>query len=52
MKKGVEDETLAISNFVPVSNGADFDRKVLSFGYLKACKVSEIAGYFGNSNST
>ena len=51
-EKGVEDETLPILNFAPVPNGTELDGKVLSFCYLKAHKVSEIAGHLGISDST
>lgn len=51
-KNGVEDETLPLLQFVPVSGGTEFDEKVLSFCYLKARKVSEIAGHLGISDST
>lgn len=51
-EKGVEDETLPVLNFVPVPNGTDLDGKVLSFCYLKAHKVSEIAAHLGISDST
>ena len=48
----VEDETLPVLNFAPVPNGTELDGKVLSFCYLKAHKVSEIAGHLGISDST
>ncbi|MDO4202960.1 MAG: ATP-binding protein [Selenomonadaceae bacterium] len=51
-ENGVEDKTLPVLNFVPVSGGTEFDAKVLSFCYLKAHKVSEIAEHLGISNST
>ena len=51
-ENGVEDEALPVLRFVPVSGGTEFDAKVLSFCYLKARKVSEIAVYLGISNST
>lgn len=51
-EKGVEDETLPVLNFVPVPNGTELDEKVLSFCYLKAHKVSEIAEHLGISDST
>lgn len=51
-EKGVEDDTLPELNFVPVPSGTELDRKVLSFCYLKAHRVSEIAEYLGVSDST
>lgn len=45
-------ETLPVLNFAPVPNGTELDGKVLSFCYLKAHKVSEIAGHLGISDST
>ena len=51
-EKGVEDETLPVLTFAPVPGGTDFDGKVLSFCYLKAHKVSEIAEHLGISDST
>ena len=51
-EKGVEDETLPVLDFAPVPGGTDFDGKVLSFCYLKAHKVSEIAEHLGISDST
>lgn len=51
-ENGVEDEALPILNFAPVPNGTELDGKVLSFCYLRAHKVSEIAGHLGISDST
>lgn len=50
--KGVEDEKTPFLSFVPVPGGTELDGKVLSFCYLKAHKVSEIAEYLGISDST
>ena len=50
--KGVEDEKTPVLSFVPVPGGTELDGKVLSFCYLKAHKVSEIAEYLGISDST
>ncbi len=49
---GVEDERTPVLSFVPVPGGTEHDGKVLSFCYLKAHKVSEIADYLGISDST
>jgi hypothetical protein len=49
---GVEDSSIPVLTFVPVSDGTDYDDKVLSFCYYQAHKVSEIAEYLGISNST
>lgn len=51
-ENGVEDELLPILNFAPIPNGTELDGKVLSFCYLKAHKVSEIAEHLGISDST
>lgn len=51
-EKGVEDTTMPVLSFVPVPGGTALDAKVLSFCYLKAHKVSEIAEYLGISDST
>ncbi len=51
-EKGVQDEKLPVLNFTPVPNGTELDEKVLSFCYLKAHKVSEIAEHLGISDST
>lgn len=51
-EKGVEDETLPTITFAPIPKGTEIDGKVLSFCYLKAHKVSEIAEYLGISDST
>ena len=51
-EKGVEDTTMPVLSFVPVPGGTALDAKVLSFCYLKAHKVSEIADYLGISDST
>ena len=51
-ENGVEDETIPVLNFAPVPGGTELDGRVLSFCYLKARKVSEIAGYLGISDST
>jgi predicted HTH transcriptional regulator len=50
--KGVEDEKTPVLSFVPVPGGTELDAKVLSFCYLKAHKVAEIAEYLGISDST
>lgn len=50
--KGVEDEKTPVLSFVPVPGGTELDGKVLSFCYLRAHKVSEIAEYLGISDST
>jgi predicted HTH transcriptional regulator len=50
--KGVEDEKAPVLSFAPVPGGTELDGKVLSFCYLKAHKVSEIAEYLGISDST
>ncbi|MCM1272732.1 MAG: putative DNA binding domain-containing protein [Clostridium sp.] len=50
--RGVEDEKTPVLNFAPVPGGTEMDGKVLSFCYLKAHKVSEIAEYLGISDST
>ena len=50
--KGVEDEKTPVLSFAPVPGGTELDGKVLSFCYLKAHKVSEIAEYLGISDST
>lgn len=49
---GVENSNVPVLTFVPVTNGTDYDDKVLSFCYYQAHKVSEIAEYLGISNST
>lgn len=51
-EKGVEDEKTPQLIFAPVPGGTELDEKVLSFCYLKAHKVSEIAEYLGISDST
>ena len=51
-EKGIEDTTMPVLSFVPVPGGTALDAKVLSFCYLKAHKVSEIADYLGISDST
>lgn len=51
-ENGVEDEAAPVVSFVPVPGGTELDEKVLSFCYLKAHKVSEIAEYLGISDST
>ena len=50
--KGIENDSVTALNFVPVPEGTEFDGKVLSFCYLKAHKVSEIAEHLGISDST
>ena len=50
--KGIENDSVIALNFIPVSEGTELDGKVLSFCYLKAHKVSEIAEYLGISDST
>lgn len=50
--EGIEDSDIPVLTFVPVSNGTDYDRKVLAFCYYQAHKVSEIAEYLGISDST
>ena len=50
--RGIEDEKTPVLSFVPVPGGTEHDGKVLSFCYLKAHKVSEIAEYLGISDST
>lgn len=49
---GVENSTTPQLLFVPVSNGTDYDEKVLSFCYYQARKASEIAEFLGISDST
>lgn len=49
---GLEDANTPVLTFIPVPNGTELDEKVLSFCYLKAHKVSEIAEYLGVSDST
>ena len=49
---GVEDSNLPVLTFTPVTNGTDYDEKVLSFCYYQAHKVSDIAEYLGISDST
>lgn len=49
---GVVDSSVPILTFVPISDGTDYDDKVLSFCYYQAHKVSEIAEYLGVSDST
>lgn len=51
-EKGIEDEKCPSLKFIPVPNGTELDAKVLSFCYLKAHKVSEIATHLGISDST
>ena len=51
-EKGVEDETLPVLTFAPIPGGTNLDGKVLSFCYLKARKVAEIAAHLGISDST
>lgn len=51
-EKGIEDEKTPQLIFAPVPGGTEHDEKVLSFCYLKAHKVSEIAEYLGISDST
>lgn len=51
-EKGVEDEKTPQIAFTPIPNGTELDEKILSFCYLTAHKVSEIAEYLGISNST
>lgn len=50
--RGIEDEKTPVLSFAPVPGGTELDGKVLSFCYLKAHKVSEIAEYLGISDST
>ena len=50
--KGIENDGVIALNFVPVPEGTELDGKVLSFCYLKAHKVSEIAEHLGISDST
>lgn len=50
--EGIEDSSLPVLTFAPVSNGTDYDEGVLSFCYYQAHKVSEIAEYLGISDST
>ena len=50
--KGIENDSVTSLNFVPVPEGTELDSKVLSFCYLKAHKVSEIAERLGISDST
>ena len=50
--KGIENDSVTSLNFVPVPEGTELDGKVLSFCYLKAHKVSEIAERLGISDST
>lgn len=50
--EGIVDTTLPVLSFVPVPNGTDLDEKVLSFCYLKAHKVSEIAEHLGIKDSS
>lgn len=49
---GVEDPGTPVLMFAPVSNGTDYDDRVLSFCYYQAHKASEIAEYLGVSDST
>ena len=51
-EEGVVDETNPVVTFVPVPEGTELDAKVLSFCYLKAHKVAEIAEYLRISDST
>lgn len=50
--EGVVDENAPELSFIPVLGGTEHDKKVLSFCYLKAHKVSEIAEYLGIKDST
>lgn len=49
---GVEENQLPVVTFIPVSNGTDYDEKVLSYCYYQAHKVAEIAEYLGMKDST
>ena len=51
-ENGLENEDLPIISFVPVSNGTEYDEKILSFCFFKARKAAEIAKYLGISDST
>ena len=50
--RGIENDVVEGLSFVPVPDGTDLDEKVLSFCYLNAHKVSEIAEYLGVSDSS
>ena len=50
--RGVENNDVPNISFQPVPPGTEFDKKVLSFCYHRAHKVSEIAEYLGISDST
>lgn len=49
---GLENSNIPALVFVPVTNGTEFDEKVLSYCYYKSHKVSDIAEYLGISDST
>lgn len=52
-EKGLtRDDIVNHVEFAPVSNGTEYDEKVLSFCFEHARKVSEIAEYLGLSNSS
>lgn len=51
-ENGIEDDTSVKLTYGPITNGTQFDDKVLSFCYLKARKVSEISKHLGISDST
>lgn len=50
--EGIEDSSSPELIFVPVPNGTDYDKKILSFCYNQSHKASEIAEYLNVSNSS
>lgn len=50
--RGIENNDVPNISFQPVPQGTELDKKVLSFCYHRAHKVSEIVEYLGISDST
>lgn len=50
--RGIENNNVPNISFQPVPQGTELDKKVLSFCYHRAHKVSEIVEYLGISDST
>lgn len=49
---GVVNSSIPMIEFIPVSDGSQYDKDILAFCYNKARKASEIARYIKISNST
>lgn len=50
--KGIEEENSSLIMEVPINYETDYDTKILSYCYMRARSVLEIARYLGISNST